>query len=208
MQAAIDGLGLPTVFVPNPAPPVAASVAARAPRGDELHWVFAGRIEPEKGLRPFLDAVPADFPGRMTIVGDGSHRAACEAACARRGLADRVVFTGSVARAEAQVIIASAHVVVLPSVTPENAPLTLIEAIALGASVLASDRGGMPEIVETSGVGSVYDVQREDDLARAVARIARRHAEGSLLGFDAQPFLEARSERAYTDAIMQAYESV
>jgi glycosyltransferase involved in cell wall biosynthesis len=201
MERALGGLGLRTAFVPNPAP----AAADLAPRGAELHWVFAGRLEPEKGMVEFLGAVPADFRGHMTIVGDGAQRSACEAICRDRGFADRVTFTGLVAPAEAQRIIGEAHVVILPSVNPENAPLSLIEAIALGASILASDRGGMQEIVTESGVGITYDPERRTDLVDAVRGIEARHADGTLLNFDASAFLEARSDRAYLDALMQAY---
>jgi glycosyltransferase involved in cell wall biosynthesis len=201
LEGALAGLGLPTVFVPNPAPPAEAI----APRQGPLHWVFAGRLEPEKGMVEFLSAVPADFAGRMTIVGDGGQRAACESICRQRGFDEKVTFTGLVEPAAARRIIAEAHVVLLPSVSPENAPLSLLEALALGASILAADRGGMREIVSESGVGVAYDPDQPAAIADAVRLIERRHADGSLLDFDASGFLAARSDTAYLEALLKAY---
>ena len=56
------------MHLPNPAP---APRALRGKPNGKLQLVFAGRVEPEKGLLEFLEALPDAFEGRLSVVGDG-----------------------------------------------------------------------------------------------------------------------------------------
>lgn len=203
LQRLVDRVGLRTAHVPLPNPPPAPPAG---PRPDRLTLTFAGRIESEKGLLPFLRHLPATFPGRIRIVGDGAERPAVEALVRVRGLTDRVEFLGRRPHPETLRLIAESHVVLLPSVVLENYPLSLIEALAVGTNVLASDLGGMREIVADAGVGYVFVPANGGEIADRLARIAAAHEAGTLNTFDAAAFLAGRDERAYCEAIVRAYE--
>src|SRR5262249_43463630 len=112
LQDLVKQLGLPAVHLSNPNPPVVPNTGARPA---EMTIVFAGRIEPEKGVQRFLEIVPVDFRGRLVVIGDGADRPACEAVCRARGLTDRVKFLGRRPHGETIGLIATAHVVLLPS---------------------------------------------------------------------------------------------
>lgn len=195
--------GLPARFVPHPAPRPMPGRAGPRPQ-DALHLVFAGRVEPEKGLVEFLEALPAGFAGRLTIVGDGSRVERCRAVCRARGLAAR--FTGQVSRDEAMSVIARGHVLVLPSLLAENHPMVLVEALALGTNILVCDLGGMREIVEDAGVGFRFTAGDPEGLALALSRVEAAFRDGSLNRFDASGFLGDRSEHLYTERLLAAYE--
>jgi glycosyltransferase involved in cell wall biosynthesis len=194
--------GLPALHLANPVAPASTN----GPRPDgPLALVFAGRIGPEKGLAEFLEALPASFDGTLTVVGDGEDADRCRAICRGRGLGGRVTFVGRRPPAEAQAIIARCHVLVLPSRLHENAPVSLLEALSVGTSVVASDRGGMREIVECFGVGHTFDVHDAASLERTLDAVAAEHRAGRLNDFDVDDLLRARDERGFVAGLLEVY---
>jgi glycosyltransferase involved in cell wall biosynthesis len=204
VQAMLAPTGLPSCWLPHPAPMV-PSVPSRRPKW--LSLVFAGRIEPEKGLHGFLRKVPVDYPATLTVIGAGSQMERCQDLCVRRGLAGRTDFVGRLSHAETLARIASCHVLVQPSHMLETYGLGLIEALTLGTNVLACDRGASPEIVADAGAGFVFDVRSRASLIAALEAIRHRHAAGTLNGFDLTAFLRQRGESAHIDALLRLYES-
>jgi glycosyltransferase involved in cell wall biosynthesis len=203
LQAAVERVGRPTVWLPNPNPP---ALPGRVKRPDEWTFVFAGRVEPEKGLVHLLEMLPTDFAGRLLVVGDGVDRTVAEAVVQRRGLSDRVSFLGRRPHAETLEIIAAAHVLVLPSRWDENYPLSLIEALAAGTNLLVADRGGMREIVQDAGVGYRFVPDDAASLADQLRAIRDAHAAGTLNVFDATAFLAGRDEASYLAGVLRAYQ--
>ena len=194
--------GLPTRLVPNPVD--APTVAPAKPSGP-LRVVFAGRVEPEKGLAEFLRAVPTQGDWTMDVVGEGSALAACRAACAERSLTPRVTFHGRLTHAQTQQVIASHHLLVLPSLVHETAGLTLIEAMSLQTNVLACNLGGMSEIVNDSGVGYLVEPRASASLADAWSCIQHAHAAGTLNTFNAHAYLARHSADTYASHVLAAY---
>jgi glycosyltransferase involved in cell wall biosynthesis len=204
LQDLVTLVGLRTAHVPLPNPPPGPPAG---PRPERLTITFAGRIEPEKGLIPFLGGVRSGFNGRIQIVGDGADRRRVEEFVRARGLTNEVAFLGRRPHAETLRLIAESHVVLLPSVVLENYPLSLIEALAAGTNILASDLGGMREIVTDSGIGYLFTPGDASQIADRLDRIAADHASGRLNAFDATAFLAGRDESAYREAIVRAYET-
>ena len=204
VQEMLAATGLPSCCLPHPAPVVPIS-PSRRPKW--LSLVFAGRIEPEKGLHGFLRKLPVDYPATLTVIGDGSQRARCQDLCIRRGLAGRTEFVGRLSHQETLARIASCHVLVQPSHMLETYGLGLIEALALGTNVLCCDHGALPEIVEYAGVGFVFDVKSRASLIAALDTIRHRHAAGTLNGFDVSALLTHRRESAHFDQLLGVYES-
>ena len=202
LRDVVSRLGLATALVPYPIPDVRQNAARPT---DELELVFAGRVEREKGVAEFLELMPADFSGRLTIVGEGSQLKRCRAVCRHRGLESRVDFAGRLPRADVLELIGRSHVLVLPSLWVENHPMSLLEALACGTSILVSDLGGMREIVDDSGVGFTFAPGDAAGLAASLEQISEAFRAGTLNGFDASAFLDARSESRYLDAILATY---
>lgn len=193
--------GLHGVHLPHPVPAV-HRIAARRP-DDRLRLVFVGRLEPEKGLIPFLRAAGSPPAWTLTVVGDGSERHAIERAARERQLA--VGFRGQVEHDQALLAIAGAHVLILPSRCHENAPLVLLEALALGTNVLVTDRGGMRETIETAGVGFRFDPDRPETLRAALQEIERARLAKTLNDFTAPAMLRDRAPRRWIVALLAHY---
>ena len=135
--------------------------------GVSSRWV---RASPEKGFDVLLDAVHiarrdgADVT--LDIIGDGPDRAALEARSGQLGLAGAVRFLGPLPRAALYERMATAHAVVVPS-RREGLGLVAVEALALGRPVIASQVGGLPEVV-TAGTGLLVPPEDPAALARAL----------------------------------------
>jgi glycosyltransferase involved in cell wall biosynthesis len=110
--------------------------------------LFVGRISAEKGILELLEAWrQATLPGlELLVVGEGP---LLEQAHAGAGKNVRVM--GRIERAEVGKLMLSSRALVLPSVAYEVQPTVLLEALAAGLPVLASDAGGNPEVLREIG---------------------------------------------------------
>ena len=106
---------------------------------------------------------------QLTIVGDGRHRQELESLAVRHGVVERVRFTGRLpAGAAVRQELDNADLFVLPSRT-EGLPRALIEAMARGLPCLASNVGGIPELLAPCDLVSPGSV---DSLANAINEVA------------------------------------
>lgn len=141
--------------------------------GDPM-LVVVGRLEPQKGHRILLDALPVvqrEFPSvRLVCVGEGSLRDSLEYRAKTLGLADSVRFVGQ--QADIPAWLALADVVVLPSFY-EGLPLAAIEALAAGRAMVATDVDGTPEIVVPEETGLLVPPGDPGSLAVAISRLLR-----------------------------------
>lgn len=115
------------------------------------HIVFVGRLDAIKGVPLLLDAVAAlrerHPDARVSIVGDGPHRAQLEQQTARLGLGEMVHFLGYRSQDAVADLLAQADMLVLPSFA-EGVPVVLMEAMAARLPVIASQVAGVGELVE------------------------------------------------------------
>jgi glycosyltransferase involved in cell wall biosynthesis len=123
----------------------------RPPLGGPPSILFAGRLVHEKGGDVLLRAVArlqSQLPGvRLTIVGDGPARGELEILRHRLGLDDVVDFRPHVDRAALESAADTAWVQVVPSVWAEPFGLAAAEAMMRGTAVVASNSGGLPDVI-------------------------------------------------------------
>ncbi len=94
------------------------------------------------------------------------------------GIAGRVVFTGR--RDDVPAVTAALDVAVLPSYR-EALGLTILEAMALSRPVVASNVGGIPEMVEDGVTGLLVPPRDPESLAAAIVRLLRDHPLADML---------------------------
>jgi glycosyltransferase involved in cell wall biosynthesis len=135
------------------------------------------RLEAEKGHATLLDAWPQvlrSVPGAyLLIVGEGSRREALEQQAVDLRIAHRVVFTGR--RDDMPAVTAALDVAALPSYR-EAQGLTVLEAMALGRPVVASNVGGIPEMIEDGVSGLLVPPHDAPALATAISRLLLDHS--------------------------------
>ena len=146
--------------LPDPAP-----LLARFPQLEGKHLLlFLSRISVQKGIVPLLqacfDAAPAGSDWRLVIAGPDSKgiRGMIEAAVRRKGMTDRVVFTGMLNRQDVSALLAAADIFAQPSLS-EGLSISILEAMAGGLPVVISPACNLPEI-KTADAGRIVEARR------------------------------------------------
>ncbi len=134
--------------------------------------LFLGRQEKRKGLPYLLEAyarLKRDRPDtRLIVVGpDGGMRAACERYVRKQRLED-VVFTGFVPYEELPRYYKTADVYCAPNTGHESFGIVLLEAMAAGTPIVASDIGGFADVLEDGVEGYLVPPRDPDALASAM----------------------------------------
>jgi glycosyltransferase involved in cell wall biosynthesis len=148
-----------------------------------------------KGIVDLLDAMPAVWSQapdvELHLFGDGDARQALEA---RAGTLDpranRVVFHGFVT--DPYVRIQGFDLFCLPS-RSDNFPVALMEAMLAGLPVVATEVGGIPELVTGSGCGAIVSARSPEALASAIVAILKTPSEHrTALGARGERFVRQR----------------
>lgn len=142
--------------------------------GEGVVFVWLGRMYSGKGVHVAVRALAQTEGASLVLVGDGVGRRELEALATEVGVRDRVTFAGSQPRERIPIYLRSADALVFPSLLPEAAPFTPLQAMACGIPVIGSRIGAIPEAVSEPGVNGLL-VQPGDvaDLARNMARLGR-----------------------------------
>ena len=106
----------------------------------------------------------------VLLVGDGPERKALEKEAKRIGVDDRLRFEGFVAHERLPALLAHADLLVLPSLYEELGTVPL-EAMQAGLPIVASETGGVPEVIEDGVNGMLVPPGDPEALARAIDRL-------------------------------------
>ncbi len=135
---------------------------------------FVARLDHVKGLTVLLDALSAARAGganiELTVVGDGPSRATFESHADKVGVTGAVRFAGYCNQQEVADILAASDVFVLPSFA-EGVPVSLMEASASGLPVIATQVGGVSELVIDGETGFIVPPGDVDALQNRIAAL-------------------------------------
>ena len=159
--------------------------------GNPIFFAYVGRFVPEKGIPTLLSAAnqlrQEGLPVEIRLIGDGPERRNIEQLIRHEGLEDRVRITGYLSGAVLDDAIKDVSVVVMPSTWEETAGLAAIEQMMRGRLVIASNIGGLGEVVGDAALlfppgdaAALADrmraVLREPSLVNSFGRKARGRA--------------------------------
>ena len=136
-----------------------------AREGPGEHFVFLGRLVPEKGLETLIQAWPG-ITHPLIVLGDGP-----EAARLRDVAPPNVSFRGTVEPQEVTAVLRDARAVLVPSRWHEAAGRVVVEAYAAGLPVVVASAGALPEIVEDGINGFVVPPRDARAWRSAVMRL-------------------------------------
>ena len=130
--------------------------------------LFVGQLEEVKGTEYLIDAfakTSKDFPDfKLIIIGEGEERENLKSKVKDLKLLDRVEFKGKLSLEETKNIMKDCYCLVLPSLS-EGLPRVLLEAQALSKPLIASEVGGIPELIEDGQTGFLFEVGNSNELA-------------------------------------------
>ncbi len=156
--------------------------------------LFSGRLEYEKGVHTVLDAMRRlrrRHPGvRLVVAGRGSQEDALRAQARRLRLGRSVRFAGWLADADLSAMAAAADLALVPSLY-EPFGLVALEAAAAGTPVVATDRGGLGEVVRGSRLGLTVPSEDPVALADAVSRLLDDQVLARRIGREARTAVES-----------------
>lgn len=166
-----------------------------------------GRLHPEKGQEYLLRALPELLQNRgsnirVLVAGAGSYLSAYQALARDLGVADAVQFLGF--RNDIAELMSLSDVVVLPS-TAEAFGLVLLEAMALRKAVVATNVGGIPEIVEDGKTGVLVPPASPHALAQAIGELLANEALRAHLGRAGEARVQ---EKFLFETMIRRYEDI
>ncbi len=161
-------------------------------RDDEKMVLYVGRLVAEKGIYVVLDAIEKTaevFPTvKFVVVGSGPSLEDARWRASQAPWSDRILFAGFVPDDVRNQLYQMADVAIFPSLY-EPFGIVALEAMALGVPVVASNAGGLVEVVEHEHTGVLVNAGSPDALAWGIVHVLE------------QPALsQARAERAYEKA--------
>lgn len=177
--------------------------------GHDGYFAYAGRLTGFKGVGTLLDAhalIESQAP--LLIAGDGPMRAELEMKVARVGL-ENVRFLGHLSGDALQKLISRAMFMVVPSEWYENCPYAILEAFAMGTPVIATTRGGIPELVEQDKNGLLVPPGDPESLAEAMERLLSSGSRREEMGRAARQDVErVYNGQRYVVELSQVYRQV
>lgn len=146
-----------------------------------------GRLTLQKGQQYLIEAVASiknDFPElRLLIVGDGPDRTALLCLAREKGVEERVIFTGS--RHDVPNLLAAMDIFVFPSLW-EGLPNALVEAMAAGKAIIATDIRPNREVLGSEEAGLFVTEKDSNSLASGISALIRNKPLARQLGSAAQ----------------------
>jgi glycosyltransferase involved in cell wall biosynthesis len=200
LQEAIEGYGIRGEFrvVPNVVDAEVFRNRSWPPAGGR-RLLFVGGLVPLKGLSTLLEAVARLGDVRLDVVGDGPQRAESESLAERLGIGELVVFHGAVPREHVARFMREADLYILPSEW-ETLSCAVLEAQVSGLPVVATEVGGVPEVVPPEA-GLLVPPSDPAALADAIANALNR-------SFDREAIAQAARQRFGPAAIAARWDEV
>lgn len=140
-----------------------------------LGLAYIGRLVTTKGIYELADALRLVKESGMrnfifSVAGDGPDKDSWLSYLSDCGLDKELNYVGSVSGDEKQAFWRSAEVLLLPSYS-EGLPYSVLEALAYGVPVIASNVGGIPDAVEHGVHGLIVEPQNSESIAAAIRQI-------------------------------------
>jgi glycosyltransferase involved in cell wall biosynthesis len=187
----------------NPLAPVQRKAANGRTRG--LVFGYIGTISAHKGVRWLLESFVqhASRDDSLVLAGDGNPTFV--ESMKSEFASSRVSFIG---HTDSKVFYERVDVVVVPSLWHEPFGRTAIEPLAYGIPVIASNRGGLAEIVEDGVTGIVVDPDEPGSLTRALRRLSADRELVERLGDNCRQRLPRFSQESIADAYASLFTEV
>jgi glycosyltransferase involved in cell wall biosynthesis len=170
----------PAAVIPS-GPSVAPRVRAQKPLNSVKEILFVGRLIARKGVDVLLRALPlieSEGPVHLHVVGHGDMAERWQALARELAVERSVTFHGAISKVALEQRYASADVFVLPAIVDERGDTeglgaVLVEALSFMTPVVASDVGGIADVIRDGETGLLVPEKNPAALAAAISRLLR-----------------------------------
>jgi len=134
---------------------------------EKLNLLYVGQLEEHKGIRFLIESLSeSEFNWQLNVIGTGSIKK--DLVAIGKG---NVQFHGQVDNTEIGKYLSSTDVLVMPTLCYENSPTVISEAHHNNCLVLASDIGGIPDLVKDGANGILFTPRDVDAMAEAIIKL-------------------------------------
>jgi glycosyltransferase involved in cell wall biosynthesis len=174
-----DGLKIPIKHIPYflPTPEETKGSFQIEPSNERPFFLFVGRLEKIKGLQNVIPLFKEAQNYDLLIAGDGDYKPELKALAEN---STNIKFLGKLEQEKLRKLYRKAIAVIVPSICLETFGIIIIEAFSMKTPVIVNNLGALPEVVEDSGGGFVYN--DESELVDAIKNLAENPALRSELG--------------------------
>jgi len=173
--------------------------------------IFVGRLHPVKGVKYLIRAMrlitQAAPEARLILLGDGEEQQNLEALTKELNLENFVTFQGRVSNTETPRFMVASDILVLPSLS-EGFPVVVLEAMACGLPIVATDVRGVSEIVADDQNGFTVQPENPEAIADRVLQLLRDEKLRSKIGENNRCHVEQYSWEDVVRRLEAVYESV
>jgi glycosyltransferase involved in cell wall biosynthesis len=152
-----------------------------------------GRLVWQKGFEYFIEAIPEVLEkfkaARFVLVGEGELEDELKLKSKRLKLENKIFFTGF--RNDIKDILASVDIFVMPSLL-EGLPVVLLEAMAMGKPIIATDIDGINEVLENGKTGLLIPPKAPEALSEAIVNMLSHRDQAHQMGINARRVVEER----------------
>lgn len=173
---------------------------------DDGYAFFFGRLSKEKGVVNLVNAFSKCKYGKLYIAGEGPEKENILNIIKENGISDRVKLLGFLDKKNIIKNISRCKFVVIPSTCNENCPYSIIESFAVGKTVLATNIGGIPELVVDNQTGFLFENNNIVELAEKIDDLFVNDEKTNFINKNVKNIAKNKySKEAYYNNIMKIY---
>ncbi|NIM91381.1 MAG: glycosyltransferase [Candidatus Aminicenantes bacterium] len=167
--------------------------AASTPANESKQVLYAGALTYLKGVHVLLEAMKGvmflEKDAELIIAGEGEYRQKLEEIAAQLRIKEKVKFVGWLSQSRLSELIRQCFVFVLPSFS-EGLGRVIIEALISGKPVIASNIGGLPEIIRDGEYGFLVQPDDPQELSQKILYLLRNPDQARKMGREGKEFAE------------------
>ena len=185
-------------------PELVAAMRPRFAEPDEKIFVHLSNFRPVKRVTDVVEVfarVAKELPARLMLIGDGPDRSAAEYLALKYGVQDRIHFLGK--QDNVSELLPVADLMIMPS-EMESFGLAALEAMACGVPPIATQVGGVPELIADGKNGLLFEIGDVDAMAAAAIELLRGDARLQMM---AQAARKTAQDRFCASRIIPQYEA-
>ncbi|MDH5690985.1 MAG: glycosyltransferase family 4 protein, partial [Candidatus Bathyarchaeota archaeon] len=180
-------------------------------RAENKEILFVGRMVKAKGVHVLIKALAkvkkiCDKEFVVNLIGDGEDKAYFESLTQSLGV--KVNFLGNVSDTVLHKHYQEAYAVIVPSLFPELFGIVVLEAMSHGKPVIASNIGGLPDLVLNGQTGLLFEPNEVDALAECIKSVLTEEELAVDMGYNALEMSKKFSDTNHLERLLDLYSKV